>query len=54
MLKQAQKYESMLNQCLIERIAEEERFAAIARLQSILWQRSDEIFQETFDRTRIQ
>ena len=53
MMKQASKYETMLNACLIDRIAEENRFLQIGSLHDILWLKSDLVFEQTFDRLRI-
>ena len=53
MMKQAQKYEAMLNQSLIDRLIEEDRFAAIQQLQDIFQAKGYQIFHDTFDRERI-
>ena len=51
---QAEKYEIMLNQCLIQRMIQEARFEQLGRLIGILLSKSDEVFNNTFDRARIQ
>ena len=54
MQKQAEKYETMLNQCLIQRMIGEARFQQLKNLIDILIAKSDEVFNSTFDRARIQ
>ena len=49
-LKQAKKYESMLNACLIERLTEETRFEPLISLLGVLEAKSDEIFYQSFDK----
>ena len=53
-LKQAKKYENMLNSCLIERLTEETRFQPLINLLGALLSKSDEIFYQNFDKVRIQ
>ena len=53
-MKHASKYEVMLNSCLIQRLAEEERFEPISQLIDALDTKSDEIFAAAFDRNHIQ
>lgn len=45
MKEQATNFERMLNASLIQRISEETRFAALSRLQGIIWVKSDRIFE---------
>jgi len=54
LLEQASKYETMLNTCLIERMTEETRFAAIRRLKGILWLKSEATYAQNFDKQMIQ
>ena len=44
----------MLNECLIKRLVEESRFEPLQRLQGFLFNKSDTIFNATFDRAHIQ
>ena len=54
LLQQAAKYETMLNSCLIERLAQESRFMAIADLQQLILNKSASMFDQQFDRAKIQ
>lgn len=44
----------MLNGCLIQRLAEERRFADIASLQNAVLAKSTRLFEQNFDRESIQ
>ena len=44
----------MLNQCLVQRMLSESRFEQLGRLIGILMTKTDEVFNATFDRARIQ
>ena len=53
LLQQAEKYEVMLNACLLRRLAEERRFQDILQLEEVVISKSVQLFDQSFDRANI-